>query len=166
MREVYSGSDEFDWEEWTTLGVARWGITDFATLSVEASRNLVSFDGGQFESPDYSYWVGGAIQAALWRDEQFTVSGAFQFTSAMFRFNDGQPRNVTSNTTGGQIIAQHEAKLWNTKTSYWGGPAYSLFYPTYLPEVGTSRGRTELYTKNETGAACSASASCSGVTSM
>jgi hypothetical protein len=150
MREVYDGPDEFEWEQWTIMGVARWGITEFATVSVEASTNLVSFD-SEFETPDYSYWVGGAIQAGLWHDERFTMSAAFQFTSTMLRFNEGSPRNANTKTAGGQLLVQHITRLWGAETSFWGGPAYSLFYSNLFREVGSSGETTELYTESNFG---------------
>jgi hypothetical protein len=98
-REVYYGSDEFDWEEVNIPGVARWGITNLATISIEAARSAVWVE-GDFKDSAFDYLVGGAVQASLWRNEKVIVSAAFQFTSTMLRLEDGPVRNVTTSTAG------------------------------------------------------------------
>lgn len=149
-REVYYGPEEFDWEESGTDGVARWGITNLATISVEASRKSVNLE-GEFPDANFAYLVGGAVQASLWRNEDVIVSAAFQFTATMFRIDEGPVRNITTSTAGGQIIAQRTMPLGGADITAWGGPAYSLFYPDYEAQLN-GPGRKELYTETNWGA--------------
>lgn len=149
-REVYYGPEEADWKESGTDGIARWGITNLATISVEASRRSAHIE-DEFEDVDFSYLVGGALQASLWRNEDVIISAAFQFTTTMFRVDEGPVRNITTSTASGQIIAQHTMSLRSADITAWGGPAYSLFYPNYESQLN-GPGLKELYTETNWGA--------------
>ena len=149
-REVYYGSDEFDWEEVNIPVVARWGITNLATISIEAARSAVWVE-GDFKDSAFDYLVGGAVQASLWRNEKVIVSAAFQFTSTMLRLEDGPVRNVTTSTAGGQVIVQRPLLVGGVNLDVWGGPAYSLFYPDIEKQLNSVNSK-ELYTESNWGA--------------
>jgi hypothetical protein len=152
-REVYYGEEEFDWEEGWALIAARWGITEAATLSLEASRDVIDIPDnltGLVQDAHAAYLVGGALQAALWRNDDITVSAAFQFTMTMMRIDGGPVRNVSTETFGGQVMAQYETELWGSAFTAWGGPAFSKFYPTYEQQI--DKPAAAFYTESDWGA--------------
>lgn len=155
-REVDDGSHEFDWKEANVPVVVRWGITNLATVSVEAARSAVWLE-GEFQDDAFAYLVGGAVQASLWRNEKVIVSAAFQFTTTLLRMEEGPVRNITTSTAGGQVLVQYPLSFSGTGLTIWGGPAYSLFYPEYEQQADFV-GQRELYTETNWGAVIGAEA--------
>lgn len=148
-REVYYGSDESEWKETSAPVIARWGITNLATISIEVARSAVWVEGDPQDAA--SYLLGGAVQASLWRNEKVIVSGAFQYTTSLLRLDEGPNRNITTSLAGGQIMVQYGLTLGTVGLTVWGGPAYSLFYPDYEQQIGGGTFK-ELYTESNWGA--------------
>jgi hypothetical protein len=124
-----SNGSVYSLEQYDVSIPARYGLTEFATITAQvmtADDDLNSRD----TSLRY-YLVGAGLQALIWRDADYVISGGIYYTETFLVNQSGNAPDETHFTVN--VIAQIQRSFfWRRHAvTVWGGPLFSEYYLEY-----------------------------------